>query len=466
MTTTLAKQIQLYVPPDAELPTTLYELTPEQTHLVLSIGCQILESAKTGLTEQTHTEIAQQIEKKYAGKTQELADLHWQLEQKEKENQTTVENLTQMMRRVFMTERDTLQDRVNFLENEIVRLRAGQSEEYKAVFEKTVDKITALHNATTTTTTTTTKSSVSLGKIGETKFAELAHTVFRDYESFELVDVHSFAGYGDYHLRFKEFTVLADSKQYSGKVNATSRDKIKRDLQQNDVDFAWLISMDTTIDKYDKYEFMFEWVSDRKCVCYVNALMKRENPGEILRTIWYCCKLLYDHVIKVENRDNAVDKYREFQMKVKDLGERMKRNVRERETIMTQLRANFDRNDEVIRELVTDETNQLTSHFAMIREWWSANVESAPNDQSIKSTNLWLKFKKDHSEQKDMNMNAALFKEAICAMLPENQLIKSKTKGGPLNVLNVRWKTKSQSDSESGTDTIEIDTSISSIVVI
>jgi hypothetical protein len=69
-----------------------------------------------------------------------------------------------------------------------------------------------------------------------------------------------------------------------------------------------------------------------------------------------------------------------------------------------------------------------------------------------------------------MNMNAALFKEAICAMLPETQVNKSKTKGGPLNVLNVRWKTKSQSDSESesgtGTDTIEIDTSISSIVVI
>lgn len=447
MTTTIAKQIQLYVPPDAELPPTLFELTPEQTHLVLSIGCQILESAKTGLTEQTHTEIAQQIEKKYAGKTQELADLNWELEQKEKEKQASLENLTQMMRRVFLIERETLQDRVNFLENEIVRLRAGHSDEYKAVFEKTVekiDKISAFHNST--------KSSVSLGKIGETKFAELAHTVFRDYESFELVDVHSFAGYGDYHLRFKEFTVLADSKQYSGKVNATSRDKIKRDLQQNDVDFAWLISMDTTIDKYDKYEFMFEWVSDKKCVCYVNALMKRENPGEILRTIWYCCKLLYDHVIKVENRDNAVDKYREFQLKIKDLGERMKRNSRERETIMTQLRANFDRNDDVIRELVSDETNQLTSHFAIIREWWSTNVESAPNDQQIKSTNLWLKFKKDHSEQKDMT--AALFKEAICAMLPETQVNKSKTKGGPLIVLGVRWKT----------DTIEIDTSISSII--
>lgn len=441
--TTIVQQIHLCVPKDAELPTNIYNLTPEEVAMVLTIGCQILDLAKTRIYEHSHAEIACQIEQKYAGTMQELADLRRENGQLEKDKQISIDNITQTMRGIMNSDREILQDRIKFLENEFIRLRSTQNDEYKNVFEKTVekiDKIAIIQNIQGN------KSSVSLGKIGETKFAELANSVFRDYESFEFVDVHSFAGYGDYHLRFKDFTVLADSKQYSNKVNATSRDKIKRDLLQNNVDFAWLISMDTTIDKYDKYDFMFEWVSDKKCICYVNSLMKHENPGETLRTVWYCCKLLYDHVLKTNSMDNMVDKYRDFQLKMKELGERMKRNSRERETIMTQLRANFDRNDEIVREIVNDETNHLTSNFAVVMEWWSQNVETCVDSQ-IKSTQLWSKFKKDRPNSE---ITTIMFKDAICAIVPDNQMDKPKTKGGSILVHNIRWKS----------DVIEVDTKI------
>jgi hypothetical protein len=93
--------------------------------------------------------------------------------------------------------------------------------------------------------------------------------------------MHSVAGQGDFHLKFKGFTVLADSKLYSNKVNSTSRDKIKRDLKKNEhIQFAWLVSLDTTIDKFDKAPFMFEWLTERNaCVISMNY-SNMKNQGK------------------------------------------------------------------------------------------------------------------------------------------------------------------------------------------
>ena len=65
---------------------------------------------------------------------------------------------------------------------------------------------------------------------------------------FEIIDKHKQSGQGDFHLRFEEFDILVDAKNYKNKVPNEQREKIKKDLQKNEhLQFGWLVSL---IDKY------------------------------------------------------------------------------------------------------------------------------------------------------------------------------------------------------------------------
>jgi hypothetical protein len=309
-----------------------------------------------------------------------------------------------------------------------------QNEQMKGIFERAIEKIDTISQK---------KSVVSIGKIGETQFKTIAESTFRDFEGFELVDVHSVGGQGDFHLKFGEFTVLADSKLYSHKVNSTSRDKIKRDLKKNEhIHFAWLVSMDTMIDKFDKAPFMFEWLSEKKCVCYVNHLLKYEEPGEILRAVYYCCKILYG-IISGNGDENLteINKLKERELKIREIAQKMVKNSRERETLMTQFRTNFDKNDEYIREILDGETNKMAGEcFGEVVKWWNENmVADAENTEKLKSTVLWNQYKKHlETENKENTIDANGFKNILCSFLHESKIVRPKTKGGALEIMGYK----------------------------
>ena len=311
-----------------------------------------------------------------------------------------------------------------------------QNEQMKGAFERAIEKIDTISQK---------KSVVSIGKIGETQFKNVAESTFRDFEGFELVDVHSVGGQGDFHLKFNEFTVLADSKLYSHKVNSTSRDKIKRDLKKNEhIHFAWLVSMDTMIDKFDKAPFMFEWLSEKKCVCYVNHLMKYEEPGEILRAVYYCCKILHG-VISGNGDENLteINKLKERELKIREIAQKMVKNSRERETLMTQFRTNFDKNDEYIREILDGETNKMAGEcFGEVVKWWNENmVVDSENSEKLKSTVLWNQYKKHlETENKENTLDANGFKNILCSFLHESKIVRPKTKGGALEINGYKMK--------------------------
>jgi hypothetical protein len=96
------------------------------------------------------------------------------------------------------------------------------------------------------------KSTSHKGSDGEKQFEDYANT-FIDFKGFELIDKHTQGGDGDFHMRFEEFDVLVDAKNYKKKVPIDQREKIKNDLIKNEhIPFAWLVSLNTTIDKFDK----------------------------------------------------------------------------------------------------------------------------------------------------------------------------------------------------------------------
>jgi hypothetical protein len=492
---TIVKKIQIYIPINEKIPDILTELTPEETLLCINIGCDSITKAKSGVNILSHEEIYNNIRQDMIASHQsEVMELHnkinkmeidikiqeelyktYMLQEEDKiEQQLSKRLLLQKENFDFLQsshtkEREHMRDQVLHLEKELLKYREynrdhekeinhkiheeamkivnreleimktiidekeKQNENYKAAFEKAMEKIDSA---------TQKKSVVSIGKIGEHQFGDIAMNAFRDFEGFEFIDVHSVGGQGDFHLKFKDFSVLADSKLYSNKVNSTSREKIKRDLKKNEhIHFAWLVSLDTTIDKFDKAPFMFEWITENKCICYINSLLKYEEPSEMLRAVWYACKTLYGIMINEEMGANELNKLRQQELKIKEITQKMIKNNRERETIMTQIRSNFEKNDEYVRELLNTETNQLIDkYFASVVEWWNSKLEEYPGEK-MKSTNIWTQFKRDN-ENVDMDCNT--FKEIICSFLTENRISKPKNKAGAIEILNIRWKNLDQ----------------------
>lgn len=315
-----------------------------------------------------------------------------------------LEKETERMREQLRTQQTEMERKIGEKANERVRAELAtmgrilcekdkQNEHYKHMFDRFEGVFDKLNKYTEK------KDVVSIGKQGELQFMELARTTFRDFDGFALEDVHKQGGSGDFHLQFKEFNVLVDSKLYSNKVNSTSREKIKRDLFKNEhIHFAWLVSLDTMIDKFDKAPFMFEWLSSQQCVCYVNSLLKNENPGELLRALYYSCKSIKSIMQNEEKELSELSELKKKQLQIKEIAQKMVKNNRERETIINQLRQNMDKNDEFIREMLNTETQTYVDDYVVkISQWIGAGGGVAP-DTKISSTTLWAKFKKENAE--------------------------------------------------------------------
>lgn len=484
------KKVTLYVSSNARLPESIAEWSPEDTELILSVGylafVQAKQSVSTTNYREAVTELEQSLSKKYeemlfasrekAEKAERESQHHkermkWMQEEEDVQIQKRVsqsKEAFEILLESYKKEREDMQLRIFHLEREADGARTAsrqlqletdnrmhkeaivligrelesmrqmlnekdkQIEMHKEMFERSIAKVDNL---------TQKRDVASIGKIGEGQFKGLAINTFRDFDGFQLKEVCSIGGLGDFHLQFKEMTVLVDSKLYTNKVNSTSRDKIKRDLLNNEhIHFAWLVSMDTSIDRFDKAPFMFEWINSQKCVCYINNLRGNEEPGELIRSVWYCCKALQQMMITDETEKGELSVLKEREMKMRDVVAKLVKSNRERDTIMSQMRQNFERSDEFVRELINKETTEIVNDYYMtVVEWWNLNLEPALNDMSIKSTSLWTQFKRDMGERLG-NIDAIVFKEVLCGFLGEDKVVKPKTKGGALEIKGFRLK--------------------------
>lgn len=486
------KKIILYVPSDAKTPESMSEWTPEDTELILSVGNLALRQAKLSVGAANHATLMRDMEQALAKRyedelesSRELANLARKEAEMQKDRVRLMkeEGEDQIQRRLkqskevfdsmlesYRKEREDMQQRIAILEreNDVARESSRQTQldadqkaqqqaialvsreldtmrrmlqekdkqvdSHKELFERSMTKVDAL---------TQKRDVASIGKIGEGQFRGLAANTFRDFEGFQMKDVHSIGGLGDFHLQFKEMTILVDSKLYTNKVNSTSRDKIKRDLLNNaHIQFAWLVSMDTYIDRFDKAPFMFEWVNTQKCVCYINNLRGCEEPSELLRSAWYCCKALLHMMTTESNEKGELNVLKEREMKMRDILSKMVKANRERDTIMSQMRQNFERTDEYVRDLLNAETATVVNdYYRIVAEWWNRNLEESSVGAliPIKSTIVWTQFKRDMGENLgDIDVNA--FKDILCGFLGEDKITKPKAKGGALELRGYKWR--------------------------
>ena len=129
---------------------------------------------------------------------------------------------------------------------------------------------------------------------------------------------------------------------------------------------------------------------------------------------------------------------KEREMKFREVVEKLEKSNRERDTIFSQMRQNYERSDEYVRELMNRDTEEIVNdYYRGVVEWWNRNLEENPASQiPIKSTLIWTQFKRDMGDKLG-DIDAATFKDILCGFLG---LIKPKVKGSALEIRGVQWR--------------------------
>ena len=412
------KSIILTIPINSEISKDIFTLTPEETYMVLHIGLEAILQHKNIIT--VPAKIDLDIENDYK---QKILILESQLQKVESLHKTPSMDLNKIVS--SLKEKDSELEHYKKLIDKVI-----QNTEQVIITQKQAANIDEIPRPSLSIPT----------QPKEKKFRSLALQAFRDFPEFEIIDLHSFDGQGDFILKFRDFCVLTDSKIYSNNVNCKAREKLKQELIANDqCFFGWLVSMDTDIDRFDKSAFMFEWLSGNKCVTYINSLSNHEEPIELLRSIYFTCQTIYN-ITNVEATDiTELHKLKENETKIREISQKLLQNTIERDEILAKMKENFARTDDMIRQLLNKETNQIVDkRFSRILDWWNFHIM---NDEgyTMRSSNIWTMFKRDNPDLIG-EIQANEFKDMIYTFISEDRIVKPRNKFGALEIKNIRWK--------------------------
>jgi hypothetical protein len=463
----------LAVPPGSQLPD-LTAFTPAQTLCALIIGANSVREAITSVAALTQKEISERIKEENREQIRKLEmDLivERRCNDRTKEDgdkavakaQEVIVSLKAQLARAeqeFLCKHRTVTEEALKAEKEKMQLLINEKERQNQLSRETFEKATALIGGLTTG-----KSMSQIGKEGELTFAELAAT-FNDFQGFELIDKHSESKKGDYHLRFEEFDVLVDAKNYKNNVPSKEREKIKKDLIANShIHFAWLISLNTDIDTCKKSPVTYELV-DGRYVVYVNNLLQYNNPQQFLRILWSNCKelkrLIMDEETVLEDDDNGVgEELREYKKRCGQQVDKIRgyiKSIREINATINNLKKLLDNMQMSMSDTLSEDTQAIVGGLTastsanacandiivnvndLLDTWWKANMERVKEEGlMIKSTDIWYKFRADN-EQYLQDIDAQKFKKMLMEYLDEESYVRLKGKTSAIEVKDYRFK--------------------------
>ena len=482
MTTNLDQSwqtITLAVPPGSQIPD-LTAFTPAQTLCALIIGANSVREAITSVAALTQKEISERIKEENREQIRKLEmDLivERRCNDRTKEDgdrtaakaQEVIVSLKAQLARAeqeFLSKHRTSTEEALKAEKEKMQLLINEKERQNQLTRDTFEKATALIGGLTTG-----KSMSQIGKEGELTFAELAAT-FNDFQGFELIDKHSESKKGDYHLRFEEFDVLVDAKNYKNNVPSKEREKIKKDLIANShIHFAWLISLNTDIDTCKKSPVTYELV-DGRYVVYVNNLLQYNNPQQFLRILWSNCKelkrLIMDEAIEEED-DGVGEELREYKKRCGQQVDKIRgyiKSIREINATINNLKKLLDNMQMSMSDTLSEDTQAIVGGLSastnaivsanmsanactndiivnvndLLDGWWKANMERLEEEGlMIKSTDIWYRFRADNEDYLE-DIDAQKFKKMLMEYLDEGSYVRLKGKTSAIEVKNYRFK--------------------------
>lgn len=284
---------------------------------------------------------------------------------------------------------------------------------------------------------------ISKGLEGETYAYNLFMDIFHDFEDFDIKNTASTPHSADMLMKFKNFSILVDSKNYSNGVDKKEIVKLEKDISNNKhIKIAWLVSLNTPINGFSKYPVMYE-IKDNVCYCYINSLCKHENPKQFIRTIWYSCNFLFDKILNVGAEEVLLEKYMKNEERIKLLVEKMMKRSKERYATLKQLTENFDETDQDLREILTGEVISVHEMYVeVVKTWWGKHI-AVDETASLKTKKLFEMFSKDEQSTNDCNsINFDVFKQVIKDMLgpePGKVVGGGKTGRGDYTIMGVKY---------------------------
>ena len=448
-----SKIVTISIPNDCVVPESISYFSLEENYLMLKIGCECLNEGRkavVGLTqkemyskikEETKEEIKKLelnllVEKELKGQLEDTMKRMYesQIEQLNKKVETLVQKTKDYEQEIRELSND---ERIN---NEINKAKEKYDilygERYKQVerMAELQEKL-LLQNANS-------KSNAQKGSDGEKKFEDYAET-FKDFSGYDCIDKHTQSGSGDFHLHFDEFDVLVDAKNYKRKVPIDQREKIKKDLLKNEhLHFGWLVSLNTTIDRFDKSPIMYEWINTKQCLIYINNLSGFDDPSKILRIVWFTCKELSRFIVEEEDKSDLTE-WKEKHFKMTDKIKNLRKKIRELNTSLNSTRAIIQSMDDDLRECLDSETgNIIESNYGLFDKWWDEKIEITTNEEHVMlSTDLWFKFKKDNKELlDDFDITPEKFRNYLKLKVPTCIVLKSKIPNSAFNVKCLKFK--------------------------
>jgi hypothetical protein len=457
----LRKVIQITIPEKEEIPEYMNTFSPEENFLMIKIGSQCLKEARVAIAGLSQKEIYEKIQsetkvqrekleldllverethKKVMDHMEEkIQAIYNESEARLKKRNEKLEEMNQGLReqlKAYELENSAIIQKAILKEKEKCELLLREKDNQNSLNREVFDKAIQLTN----------KTQSKKGQEGEETFRHYAET-FRDFQGFDLIDKHTQGGQGDFHMHFKEFDILVDAKNYKKGVPGIEREKIIGDLKNGHMNFAWLVSLNTNINKFDKAPIMYEWIGTDKCVCYVNNLLQYEDPSKILRIAWFSCKELFKMMEDDSTDTGELTTLRENQYKMNEKIKNMRKIMREITASINVLKKQVDSVDYELRDLLDLETKQLVeSNFSLMDNWWNENIIPTNEDAILISTDLWYKFRQDNkSVMKEFDLTPEKFRQFIKTKLPMTSYsIRGKSGEGSYDIKGFKWKEKEE----------------------
>lgn len=443
------KIINITVPGDAIIPDVLSTFSPEENYIMLKIGSETLSEGRKVVANLTSDEIFKKVRNDFEKEIEKL------------NSEITTERKTSLMMneklaRMYETQIEQLNKKFENTLSQVETYKQGNSvslneelnkvkEKYDLLYrekEKQVERMTEVHEKLIVHHQSS-KSTSHKGSEGEKQFEDYANT-FIDFKGFKIIDKHTQGGEGDFHLHFEEFDVLADAKNYKKKVPVDQREKIKKDLIKNEhIHFGWLVSLNTSIDKFDRAPIMYEWINTTQCLVYINNLSSFEDPAKILRIVWFTCKELYKMIEDVKYDEEDVTQLKDDKFKMMDKIRNIRKNIREINTSMNTTRNLIQVMDDELKGMIENETNELVlSNISLFDDWWEENIEITSDEVLASSTDLWTQFKHDNKLLiNEMNISGENFKQYLKSKVPMSGIIlRNKNANSAFDVKGIQLK--------------------------
>jgi hypothetical protein len=217
------KIVNITIPDDKIIDISGFSL--EENYMMLKIGSECLLEGRKAVAGLTQKDIYNKIKEETREEVQRLElDILVEREMKIKMEEQ-IKNMYENMLEKMRSQMETMSVQIKSYESQNKDLIKAEVEKAKEKFDLILDEKDkqnrlnreVFDKAEKLISKTIVKTSIAIGDDGEQIFESLSDT-FKDFAGYKIENKAKQGHKGDFHLFFKDFNILVDSKNYSGSV--------------------------------------------------------------------------------------------------------------------------------------------------------------------------------------------------------------------------------------------------------